>query len=138
MKAQDESRIRRQLEVVEQWRASGQSKIEWSAAHGMDAKQLMGWITYEGRWRARLNGQQVMPRKRPFASAPAASHSPEFALLRVHSDTIASNDQAPQHSIRIECCKADLVLHWPLAHGAQLIGLIQALRSDHRDSHPNP
>jgi hypothetical protein len=50
MKAQDESKIRRQLQVVEQWRASGQSKKEWSVAHGMQAKQLMGWITYERRW----------------------------------------------------------------------------------------
>lgn len=138
MKAQDESKISRQLEVVEKWRASGQSKNDWSAAHGMDAKQLMGWITYEGRWRARLNGQQVMPHKRPLASASAASHNPEFALLRVRSDAIHASDQAPQPSIRIECPKADLVLHWPLVHSTQLIGWIEAFSSAPRGQRPHP
>jgi hypothetical protein len=136
MKAQDESKIRRQLQVVEQWRASGQSKKEWSAAHGMQAKQLMGWITYERRWRARLSGEPVMPRKGQCASAPAASHSAQFARLRLASDASRSNDQTPQPSIRIECPQAGLILHWPLEHSTKLAGLLQALRT--ADQRPQP
>ena len=65
MKAHEQERIRCQLDAVQRWRASGQSKDEWALAHGMDAKQLMGWITHEGRWRARLSGGHAMPPSKP-------------------------------------------------------------------------
>lgn len=47
-------KIKRQLEVVQRWRQSGKSIASWAAAHGVDAKLLMGWVTYEKRWRQRL------------------------------------------------------------------------------------
>ena len=47
-------KIRRQLEVVQRWRQSGKSIAQWAPAHGVDPKLLMGWVTYEKRWRQRL------------------------------------------------------------------------------------
>jgi len=49
-----QDKIRRQLDIVQRWRQSGQSMAVWGAAHGVDAKLLMGWVSYEKRWRQRL------------------------------------------------------------------------------------
>ena len=62
MKAQDEDRIRKQLDLIAQWRASGLPKAQWAAQHGVELKSLSGWLTYESRWKARLSGQPIAPR----------------------------------------------------------------------------
>ena len=128
MKAHEQERIHRQLDAVQRWRASGQRKDEWALAHGMDAKQLMGWITHEGRWRARLSGGHAMPPSKPSQGPiPVSNSSKKFVALGLASTAPAVLPQGP--SIRIECERAELVLHWPLAHSAQLVGLIKSLRT---------
>lgn len=130
MKAQDHDKIKRQLEAVQQWRASGQSKNDWAAANDMDAKVLMGWITYEGRWRARLNGQTAAPRKRH-----AANQAPNFVALHIEPPTAQLTPSMitppmitePQ-TIRIECQRTQLVVHWPMLRGSYLSGLVDLLK----------
>lgn len=131
MKAQDEDKIRRQLEVVQQWRASGMSTDEWAAGHGMDPKKLMGWITYEGRWLARLSGQSVAPSKRRGADQAPQLQTHNFIALRVEPPVaqVAAHMNAPAQTVRIECPRSQLVLHWPLCSGAELAGLLKGLRT---------
>jgi hypothetical protein len=52
-------KVQQQLQVVQQWKQSGQSIVAWAAAHGIDAKLLMGWVAYEGRWLRRLQSDSV-------------------------------------------------------------------------------
>lgn len=134
MKAQDDDKIRRQLDAVQQWRASGMSKDEWAAGHGVDAKKLMGWITYEGRWRARLSGQAVAPSKRRGADQAPHLQTHNFVALRVEPPMarvaqVAAHMSANPQTVRIECTRSQLVLHWPLASGAELTGLLKGLRT---------
>jgi transposase-like protein len=67
-------KIKRQLEVVQQWRQSGKSIAAWAAAHGVDAKLLMGWVTYEKRWQQRLAGAPG-PSDQSRPADPAASQA---------------------------------------------------------------
>jgi hypothetical protein len=62
------NKIKQQLDVIQQWRQSGQSIAAWSHAQGVDAKPLMGWVTYEKRWRQRLNAV-------PWPRIPDPSHA---------------------------------------------------------------
>jgi transposase-like protein len=67
-------KIKRQLEVVQRWRQSGKSIAAWAAAHGVDAKLLMGWVTYEKRWQQRLAAGPG-PSHQSRSADPAASKS---------------------------------------------------------------
>jgi hypothetical protein len=58
---QRQEKIKRQLEEVQRWRQSGKSIAVWAQAHGVDARLLMGWVTYEKRWRQRLGQIQSQP-----------------------------------------------------------------------------
>ena len=92
MKAQDPSRIRKQLEHIAQWRASGLSKAQWAAQHGIEPKHLMGWLTYERRWKARLNGQPIAPR----------GHSAPFVALPIPPNRAAYSGVTQLPTIRID------------------------------------
>jgi hypothetical protein len=59
MKAQDEARIREQLQHIAQWRVSGLPKAQWAAQQGIELKKLIGWLSFEGRWKSRLSGQPI-------------------------------------------------------------------------------
>lgn len=69
---QRQEKIKRQLEEVQQWRQSGKSIAQWAADHGVDAKLLMGWVTYEKRWQQRLAGAPG-PSDQSRPADPAAS-----------------------------------------------------------------
>jgi hypothetical protein len=110
MKAQDEDRIRKQLDLIAQWRASGLPKAQWAAQHGVELKSLSGWLTYESRWKARLSGQPIAPR----------GNSAGFVAVRMAPSRVAEPNTTHQPSIRIEYACRDVILHWPLSHSAQL------------------
>lgn len=144
-----QERIKRQLDVVQQWRQSGQSVAAWSQAHGLDAKLLMGWITYEGRWRQRL-GQgpshlTVAAGHAVVGSSADAARSPKgFVAVRgdrvgpvqaLRSAAAAPNPNPHTASVRIECALAGalacpgaaVVLHWPVAHGHELAAWLKSM-----------
>ena len=82
-------KVQQQLQVVQQWRQSGQSMAAWAAAHGVDAKLLMGWVAYEGRWLRRLQSDLV----------PSPTHVSQKAnahTVNVDSTSAARAGQYPQ------------------------------------------
>jgi hypothetical protein len=107
MKAQDEARIRQQLQHIAQWRASGLPKAQWAARQGIELKQLIGWLSFEGRWKARMSGQPID--KTGFIAVPIA---PDRA--------VQCSPTQQQPTIRIEWGRADVVNHWPMSHSTQL------------------
>ena len=148
-------KIKRQLEVVQRWRQSGKSIAPWAAAHGLDAKLLMGWVTYEKRWQQRLAAGPGSSRQSRSAG-PAASKAvlkttapaltparPKGFVAAQRIDTQArgsvassavankANDCAlgPVHaspaSVRMEC--AGLVFYFPLAQTQELAALLKSL-----------
>jgi hypothetical protein len=148
-----QDKIKRQLEVVQQWRQSGQSMAAWAAAHGVDAKLLRGWASYEKRWLQRLDrGLEQPPALKSAAraatqavvKATAPGKPRGFVALRgSHAQTLGSvADSAAPHkanncathpvhpspaSVRIECVGAGLVLHWPLAQTQALAVWLKAM-----------
>jgi hypothetical protein len=150
-------KIKRQLEVVQRWRQSGQSMAAWGAAHGVDAKLLMGWISYEKRWLQRLAADHLQLHesrsvdrvatnaaiKVPAPAKPkgfvAARSSDVQALRSAASSAVASTASdcawSPVHpnptSVRIECAvagiKAGLVLHWPMAQTQELAAWLKSM-----------
>ena len=148
-----QEKISRQLEVVQQWRQSGKSIAAWSQAHGVDAKLLMGWVTYEGRWRQRL-GQGQGQSHLTVAAEPAAGGASTDAVVKpkgfvavrsspgqavspaatnaAHPCAVAKNNPNPNpSSVRIECVVAGpgagVVLHWPVDHGHELAGWLKSM-----------
>ncbi|MFO0202080.1 MAG: hypothetical protein ACK528_03020 [Alphaproteobacteria bacterium] len=145
-------KIKRQLDVVQQWRQSGKSIAQWAAAHGVDAKLLMGWVTYEKRWRQRLAAGSG-PSDQSRSADPAASKAmlkttapaptPErpngfVAAQRIDVQAQGSvtrsavankaNDCAlGPASVRMQC--AGLVLHWPVTQTQELAALLKLLSS---------
>lgn len=111
MKAQDEARIREQLQHIAQWRASGLPKAQWAAQQGIELKQLIGWLSFEGRWKSRLNGQPID--KTGFIAVPIAPRR-----------VVQSSPTQQQPTIRIECGRADVIVHWPISHSTQLAHLL--------------
>ena len=123
MKAQDPSRIRKQLEFIAQWRASGLSKAQWAAQHGIEPKHLMGWLTYERRWKERLSGQESTPQADTTGFAPVHI-SPSHIAHSVTPPSQPAPPLAPPPTVRIEYTRAHeqtrITLHWPISHSAQL------------------
>jgi hypothetical protein len=134
MKAQDPSRIRKQLELIALWRASGLCKAQWATQQGIELKHLMGWLTYEGRWKARLSAPQTQQEpKREAGFVPVHINPSHIA----HSTTPPSLPAPPtsphlaaQPTVRIDYTSTSgpsLTLHWPISHSAQLahfLGLV--------------
>jgi hypothetical protein len=149
-------KIERQLAVVQQWRQSGKSIAAWAQAHGVDAKLLMGWITYEGRWRQRLGQGQshltVAPVHAAVGTTADAALKPKgFVAVRgdpvgpVQAVSRAASNAAPACavaqinpnpvSVRIECAvagvvtgsSAAVVLHWPVDHGHELAAWLKSM-----------
>ena len=105
----DRERLERCLEQVQAYRASGLKAKMWAQANGVSLLSLQSWCAHAGRWRARLDGVEVLPPARPsgFVAArlaPAAPRPSEVPSVRLDIGTGAG---------RVE-------LHWPLAHGPEL------------------
>ncbi len=82
-------KIKRQLEVVQRWRQSGKSIAAWAAAHGIDAKLLMGWVTYEIRRQQRLAAA-------PGASDQSRSAAPAASKAALKTTAPASAPARPK------------------------------------------
>ena len=105
----DRERLERCLEQVQAYRASGLKAKMWAQANGVSLLSLQSWCAHAGRWRARLDGVEVLPPARPsgFVAArlaPAAPRPSEVPSVRLDIGAGAG---------RVE-------LHWPLAHGPEL------------------
>ena len=148
-------KIKRQLEVVQRWRRSGKSIAQWAAAHGVDAKLLMGWVTYEKRWQQRLaaapgasdqshsagpaTSQTVLKTAEPAATparpkgfvavcsidAQARGSVAHSAVGHKANDCALRPVPTSPAGGRTEC--AGLVLHWPLAQTQELATLLKSL-----------
>ena len=68
-----QDKVKRQLEEVQRWRQSGKSIAAWAQAHGVDAKLLMGWVTYEKRWRQKLSQGQTQTQPQPHLTSAAVN-----------------------------------------------------------------
>lgn len=110
----DRQEMLRCLEVVAEYRASGQKCGVWAAAHGMSSHALSSWSRHEKDWRAIIDGVDVV------ASASLKPKGFVPARLPPHS---ASN------SVRVELCAGAtrLDLHWPLSHTRELASLVREL-----------
>ena len=51
----DRERMRRSLEVVAAYRASGQKSKAWAAANDVPQRMLASWCAHSRRWQARLD-----------------------------------------------------------------------------------
>ena len=105
----DRERLERCLEQVLAYRASGLKAKVWAQANGVALLALQSWCAHAGRWRARLDGVEVLAPTRPsgFVAArltPAAPQPPEAPSVRLDIGAGAG---------RVE-------LHWPLAHSREL------------------
>ena len=148
-------KIKRQLEVVQRWRQSGKSIAAWAAAHGVDAKLLIGWVTYEKRWQQRLAAgpgssdqsrsagpaasQTVLKTAAPAPTperpkgfvavcsidAQARGSVPRSAVVNKENDCALRPVRTSPASVRMEY--AGLVLHWPLAQTQELAALLKLL-----------
>jgi hypothetical protein len=93
-------KVQQQLQVVQQWKQSGQSIAAWAAAHGIDAKLLMGWVAYEGRWLRRLQPDSVR-------SPAHVSQQANANTVNVDSTSAARAGSAPKgfvaaHSVSLQ------------------------------------
>lgn len=132
-----QEKIQGQLNVIEQWRQSGQSIKAWAQAQDMDAKLLMGWVSYEGRWLRKLGQTQPGARR---VTVNAGANSPKqgkgFVAVRGACPPLASHSTMGEArraaaSVRIECASAGVgagvVLHWPVDHGHELAEWLKAM-----------
>lgn len=120
MKAQDIDRIERQLNMVEQWRASGMGAHAWAKAHGVEPAKLTGWIGHERTWRERLAGKAPTPRAKPMGQTTATANAADKTATTGFAAVHLSVSPVPMQTIRIEHQPSGLVLHWPLSHSTQL------------------
>lgn len=93
-------KVQQQLQVVQQWKQSGQSIVAWAAAHGIDAKLLMGWVAYEGRWLRRLQLDSVR-------SPTRVSEQANTNTVNVDSTSASQAGSAPKgfvaaHSVSLQ------------------------------------
>ena len=109
----DREQMRRCLEVVAAYRASGLKSSAWAAANGVPVRVLASWCAHSKRWQARLDGVEV----------PVRQAKPNgFVAARV-----ASTATAATVHIEVNSGAGRLDLHWPLAHTIELAALVREL-----------
>jgi hypothetical protein len=108
----DREQMQRCLDAVAAYRASGQKGRVWAQANGVPERSLASWCAHARRWQARLDGVAHTP-KSPPRGFVAAHLAPDAAPSTVR--------------MQMSCGAAQLNLHWPLAHTAELASLIREL-----------
>jgi len=105
--------MQRCLEVVAAYRASGQKAKVWAQANGVPERSLASWCGHARRWQARLDGVVPVSKSQPrgFVAAHLAPDAVSVATVRM----------------QMSCGAAQLDLHWPLAHTAELASLMREL-----------
>jgi len=103
--------MRRCLQQVAAYRASGQKASQWAGANGVSLRALSSWCAHARRWQARLDGVACEP-------APARRAAPGGFVAAEVAPAKASTTGA----IRIELLAGAtrMELHWPLAHTREL------------------
>jgi hypothetical protein len=109
----DREQMQRCLEVVAAYRASGHKGKAWAQANGVPERTLASWCAHARRWQARLDGVAHTPKSLPrgFVAAHLAPDAASVATVRM----------------QMSCGAAQLDLHWPLAHTAELASLMREL-----------
>jgi hypothetical protein len=110
----DRERVRRCLDVVAAYRASGQKSKVWAAANDVPERVLASWCAHSRRWQARLDGVSAGPAVQPKPGG--------FVAARV-----APIAAAPTVQVEVNCGTARLALHWPLAYTRELAVLVREL-----------
>ena len=110
----DRQQILRCLEVVAEYRASGQKCGVWAAAHGMSAPGLSSWCNHAAKWQAMIDGVDVV--------APASVKPKGFVAARIPTHGAAN-------SVRVELfARATRIeMQWPVSHSAELAALVREL-----------
>lgn len=109
----DREQMQRCLDVVAAYRASGQRGKVWAQANGVPERSLASWCAHARRWQARLHGVAPTPKSHP------------RGFVAAH---LAPVDAAPSTvCMQMRCGSAQLDLHWPLAHAAELAALMREL-----------
>jgi len=110
----DRQQILRCLEVVAEYRASGQRCGVWAEAHGMSAHGLSSWCRNATRWQAIIDGVDVVasPTVKPtgFVAARIPAHS---AANSVHIELFGA------------ACR--LEMQWPVSRTVELASLMREL-----------
>ena len=112
----DRQAMLRCMEVVAEYRASGQRCGVWAAPHGMSSHALSSWCRHEKEWRAIIDGVDVVV-------ASSSSVKPKgFVAARLPSHGAAN-------SVRVELCAGAtrLDMQWPLSHTRELAALVREL-----------
>ena len=110
----DREQMRRCLEVVAAYRASGQKGKVWAQANGVPARALASWCAHSKRWQARLDGVRAAPSPQAKPNGfVAARVAPAATPATVH--------------IEVNSGAGRLDLHWPLAHTRELAALVREL-----------
>ena len=110
----DREQMLRCLEVVDQFRASGQKCGVWAVAHGMSSHALSSWCRHTKDWRAIIDGVDVV-------ALPAVKPK-GFVAARMPV-------QGASSSVRVELCAGAtrLDLRWPLSHTRELAAWVREL-----------
>jgi hypothetical protein len=110
----DRQQILRCLEVVAEYRASGQRCGVWAQAHGMSAHGLSSWCRNAARWQAIIDGVDVVvsPSVKPKG----------FVAARIPT-------QGTANSVRVELFAGAvrLDMQWPVSHTSELAALVREL-----------
>ena len=69
--------------------------------HGGELKSLSGWLIYERRCKARLNGQPI----------PARANSAGFVAVQMAPSRESESGTTQQPTIRIEYARAEVIVH---------------------------
>ncbi|MCU0966439.1 MAG: hypothetical protein MUF08_15650 [Burkholderiaceae bacterium] len=112
----DLQHVRRCMEQVAAYRASGLKAKAWAEANGVPLGTLGSWCAHFRRWQAKLDGGA------PASVETSTTRPSGFVAARVATPASAS-------SVRIDlnagACR--LELHWPLAHTRELAVLLREL-----------
>jgi hypothetical protein len=110
----DRQQILRCLEVVAEYRASGQKCGVWAAAHGMSAPGLSSWCNHAAKWQAMIDGVDVV--------APASVKPKGFVAARISA-------QGDANSVRVELFAKTtrIEMQWPVSHTGELAALVREL-----------
>lgn len=60
----DRQQIEEYLQTVAAYRASWLKANEWASANGVTVRQLASWCAHAERWKAKLDGIELEPRRR--------------------------------------------------------------------------
>jgi hypothetical protein len=110
----DRQQILRCLEVVAEYRASGQKCGVWAAAHGMTSHGLSSWCNHAAKWQAMIDGVAVV-------ASPSVKPK-GFVTARIPG-------QGAANSVRVELFAGStrLDMQWPLSHTVELASLVREL-----------